>query len=247
MKLKLFIITLALSFALFANAQPDTLFVYGPGGPQAPMEECAKIFSKNMLIPVKIIAGPETNWIDQAKQNADLVFGGAEYMLTQFAVQHPGLIDSSTRTELYKRAAGILVRKGNPKKITSLKDLTKPGVRILNVNGAGQLGLWEDIAGKQNLIGGIQKNILRSFPNTGAAVNAWKTDNSYDAIIIYSSWYYRLKDVSQLVKIRESQTVYRGTPIAITNITNQKKEARQFIQFLLSNEGHLIFKKWGWE
>ncbi len=247
MKLKLFIITLTLSFALFANGQPDTLFVYGPGGPQAPMEECAKIFSKKMLIPVKVIAGPEANWIDQAKQNADLVFGGAEYMLTQFAMQHPGLIDSRTRTELYKRAAGILVRKGNPKKITSLKDLTKPGVRILDVNGAGQLGMWEDLAGKQNLIGGIQKNILRSFPNTGAAVNAWKTDNSYDAIIIYSSWYCRLKDVSQLVKIPESQTVYRGTPVAITTISNQKKEARQFIRFLLSNEGHSIFKKWGWE
>ena len=168
-------------------------------------------------------------------------------MLTQFAMQHPGLIDSSTRTELYKRAAGILVRKGNPKKITSLKDLTKQGMRILDVNGAGQIGMCEDLAGKQNLIGGIQKNILRSFLNTGAAVNAWKTDNSYDAIIIYSSWYYRLKDVSQLVKIPEFQTVYRGTPVAITTISNQKKEAQQFIQFLLSNKGHSIFKKWGWE
>ena len=58
---------MALSFALFANAQLDTLFVYGPGGPQAPMEECAKIFSKKTLIPGRVIEGHETNWIDQAK------------------------------------------------------------------------------------------------------------------------------------------------------------------------------------
>ena len=159
MKIKTFIITIALGFTIIAHAQSDTLFVYGPGGPQAAMEECAKAFSKKISVPVKVIAGPEAKWIEQAKQNADVIFGGAEYMLTQFAMQHPGLVDSSTRTELYKRAAGILVQKGNPKKITSLKDLAKAGVRILDVNGAGQLGMWEDLAGKLNLIGGIQKNI----------------------------------------------------------------------------------------
>lgn len=247
MKLKLVNLTLALSFTIFAKAQSDTLYVYGPGGPQVAMEECAKVFSKNMQVPVKVVAGPEAKWIEQAKQNADVIFGGAEYMLTQFAMQHPGLIDSSTRTALYKRGAAILVRPGNPKKITSLKDLIKPGVRLLDVNGAGQLGMWEDLAGKQNLIAGIQKNIQKSFPNTALAIDAWKTDNSYDAIISYTSWYLRLKDVSQLVKIPPAQTVYRGTPVAITTITNQKKEAQQFIRFMLSDEGHVIFKKWGWE
>ena len=247
MKLKLVILTLALSFTIFARAQSDTMFVYGPGGPQAALEECAKVFSKRNSVYVKVVAGPEANWIEQAKLNAAVIFGGAEYMLTQFAMQHPGLIDSSTRTGLYKRGAAILVRPGNPKKITSLKDLIKPGIRILDVNGAGQLGMWEDLAGKQNLIVGIQKNIKKSFPNTASAIIAWKTDNSYDAIISYTSWYLRLKDVSQLIKIPPSQNVYRGTPIALTTITNQKKEAQQFIRFMLSDEGHAIFKKWGWE
>lgn len=247
MKITLLAFTLALSCTTFAKAQSDTLYVYGPGGPQAAMEECAKVFSKKISVHVKVVAGPEASWIEQAKQNADVIFGGAEYMLTQFAMQHPGLIDSSTRTELYKRGAAILVRPGNPKKITSLKDLIKPGVRILDVNGAGQLGMWEDLAGKQNLIAGIQKNIQKSFPNTALAIDAWKTDNSYDAMISYTSWYLRLKDVSELVKIPPAQTVYRGTPVSITTITNQKKEAQQFIRFLLSDEGHAIFKKWGWE
>lgn len=247
MNINILILAIVISIPRLANAQADTLYVYGPGGPQAAMEDCAKLFTHKTALPVKVVAGPETKWIEQAKQNADIVFGGAEYMLTQFAMQHPGLIDSSTRTELYKRGAGILVRKGNPKKITSLKDLTKPGIKILDINGAGQLGMWEDLAGKQNLIGGIQKNISKSFPNTALAINVWKTDNSYDAIISYISWHLRLKDVSELVKIPVAQTVYRGTPIAITTITNQRKEAEQFIQFLLSNEAHNIFKIWGWE
>ena len=247
MKKLLAIICLSTGALISRAQQNDTMYVYGPGGPQAAMAECATVFSKKMSVPVKVISGPEAKWIEQAKQNADLVFGGAEYMLTQFKMQHPGLMDSTTRTELYKRAAGILVRPGNPKKIMALKDLTKPGINILEITGAGQLGMWEDLAGKQNLIGGIQKNIKGAFANTALAIDAWKSDNKYDAVIIFASWYLRLKDVSQLIKIPVAQTVYRGTPIAITAITNKKDKAQQFIQFLKSNDGHAIFKKWGWE
>lgn len=247
MKKLLAIICLSTGALISRAQQNDTMYVYGPGGPQAAMAECATVFSKKMSVPVKVIAGPEAKWIEQAKQNADLVFGGAEYMLTQFKMQHPGLMDSTTRTELYKRAAGILVRPGNPKQIKTLKDLTKPGINILEITGAGQLGMWEDLAGKQNLIGGIQKNIKGAFANTALAIDAWKSDNKYDAVIIFASWYLRLKDVSQLIKIPVAQTVYRGTPIAITAITNKKDKAQQFIQFLKSNSGHAIFKKWGWE
>jgi len=56
-----------------------------------------------------------------------------------------------------------------------------------------------------------------------------------------------LKEVSQLVEIPKKHTVYRGTPIAIATITDQRKESQQFIQFLISSQGHAIFKKWGWE
>ena len=242
------IVLLLIAAPLLIVAQTkDTLFIYGPGGPLKPIEECGIVFTKKVGVQVKVIAGPEAKWVDQAKKNADLVFGGAEYMLTQFQIQHPGLLDSTTRTELYKRGAGILVRPGNPKKINLLKDLARPGINLLEIAGAGQLGMWEDLAGKQNLIEGIQKNIRSTFTNTAFAIEAWKLNDKFDAIIIFSSWYKRLKGVSELIKIPQSQNVFRGTPIAITSITDKKPEAKKFIQFLLTNEGHQIFKKWGWE
>lgn len=230
-----------------ANAQTDTLYVYGPGGPFAPINECAQLFGKKHNIVVKVTAGPEANWIGDALSNADIIFGGAEYMLTSFALKHPGMIDSSTRTELYKRGAAILVRLGNPKHIKNLADLTKKGIRILDVNGAGQFGLWEDLAGKQNLIEEIQRNIKTSFENTALGISAWKADTTYDAWITYASWHYRLKDITQLVKIPTAINVYRGTPIAITNRSAHKDLSELFINFMLSNDGHIIFKKWGWE
>ncbi len=243
----LYITAFFLSFPAFFTAQIDTLYVYGPGGPFAPINESAEIFGKKHQIFVKVVAGPEDRWIDQAKQNADVIYGGAEYMLTSFIMKHPGLVDHKSRQELYKRGAAILVKPGNPKHIRSLKDLTKNGITILDVNGAGQLGLWEDLAGKENAIAGIQKNIKKSFANTALGIESWKTDPTFDAWINYESWHYRLKDITQVVKIPKSKNIYRGTPIAQTTISKQKIMALKFIDFMSSPEGHSIFKKWGWE
>jgi accessory colonization factor AcfC len=125
--------------------------------------------------------------------------------------------------------------------------MARPGIKILDVNGAGQLGMWEDLAGKQYVIKGIQQNIGGSFGNTALGINAWKADKSYDAWITYASWYIRLKDITTLVKIPASQTVYRGTPVALTTISKHKQEALRFITFMQSEKGHVIFRKWGWE
>lgn len=230
-----------------AFAQTDTLYVYGPGGPLSAMQECAKVFTGTTGIPVKVTGGPESKWIAQAGQNADLIYGGAEYMLTQFIQNHPGMVDATTRVELYKRRAAILVRPGNPKHIATLKDLTKHGVHILDVNGAGQLGLWEDIAGKESLIGDIQKNIAGSFANTALAIDAWKKDSSYDAWITYASWHQNLKDITQVVELPLALRLNRGTPVALTLTSRHRQQGRQFVQVLQSARGHAIFKKWGWE
>lgn len=246
--MKFLITTIIVLQATVSFAQTkDTVYVYGPGGPLSAMQDCAKAFTTKTGIPVKVTGGPESKWLSQAQANADVIYGGAEYMLTQFMQTHPGMIDAATRVELYKRRAAILVRPGNPKHIIGLKDLAKPGIKILDVNGAGQLGLWEDIAGKEDLIGGLQRNIGGSFANTALGIEAWKNDQSYDAWITYASWYNNLKDVTQVVELPLASCLYRGTPVALTTNTKYAVQAKQFIQFLQSADGHVIFKKWGWE
>lgn len=233
------------------NAEPvngqKTLNVYGPGGPQAPMQECAEIFSRLRGIQVKVTAGPEAKWISQAQADADIIFGGAEYMLTQFALTHPNLVEIKDRTELYPRAAGILVRKGNPKRIRSLRDLAHPGIRIIDVNGAGQLGLWEDLAGTKGLIPGIVKNIELSVATSAEAIEKWKLMPEIDAWVTYESWHYRLKDKTDLVRMPLSEKIYRGTPIAVTKNTNNRQLAEDFVRFLQSGRAHTVFQKWGWK
>ncbi|MGJ7033085.1 substrate-binding domain-containing protein [Niabella hirudinis] len=237
---------LYLLIPFIAKAQKDTLYVYGPGGPLSPFKECAEKFGRQKKVVVKVTGGPESNWIDEAKRNADVVFGGAEYMLTSFISAHPEMIAVSTRTSLYQRGAAILVRPGNPKHIQSMRDLGKKGIRILDINGAGQLGYWEDIVSRQNLIAAVGKNIRKSFANTALGIAEWKKDRDYDAWITYISWHKNLKDITEMIVIPDELQVYRGTPIALTQKGKNNTIATDFVSYLKTGQAHRIFQKWGW-
>jgi len=168
---------LAIGFSALVKsegADVKKLRAYGPGGPLDPITECGGIFSNQEGIHVSVIGAPEEQWITQAQQDADVVFGGADYMLTELTLKFPDFIDKSTRTELYSRDAVILVRRGNPKKIAEFKDLAHPGIKIVDVTGAGQVGLWEDIASLAG-VADLQKQIALSVTSSAAAVSAWKS------------------------------------------------------------------------
>ena len=242
--------TLLAAPALAQSAPPlsaPPLRVYGPGGPATAMKECAAAFTKQTGIAVEVTAGPEPQWLPQAAQDADLVYGGAEYMLTQTALAHPGLVDEASRTSLYARESAVLVRTGNPLHIKRLEDLTKEGVRLLDVNGAGQMGMTEDMARTPALIANLQHNTRTSVKTSAEAVALWQQQpQGYDAWITYASWQPRLPG-SALVRLPRAQRVSRGTPIALTQRTTQAATARQFVAFLKSAEGHAIFRRNGWE
>jgi accessory colonization factor AcfC len=69
------------------------LKAYGPGGPAPAMREAAKVFGAKKGNPVEITAGPTPTWKDQAMKDADLIFSGSEYMLTDFVRKDvPGLM-----------------------------------------------------------------------------------------------------------------------------------------------------------
>lgn len=244
----LFVAVLLIGVTLAAERgeRQARVHVYGPGGPLEPMRACAAQFTEATAIPVSMVGGPEAEWIASARQDADLVYGGAEYMLTAFDVKHPGFLDGATRVSLFDRAAGILVRTGNPKRIRALADLARDGVQIVDVNGAGQLGLWEDLAGRSGLIPGIQRNIRVSVETSAEAIKLWTARPELDAWITYESWHYRLPDLTEIVRLPEAERLYRGTPVAIARRSTQRTEAAAFVAHLRSPACHDIFRRWGW-
>jgi accessory colonization factor AcfC len=139
------------------------------------------------------------------------------------------------------------VRKGNPKGIKSLEDLTTPGIYLLDVNGEGGEGLWEDLAGRKGLIPEIQKRIAITVETSAEAIENWKAAPALDAWITFESWHYRLKDISDLVKIPRDETVYRGTAAVATHFHKNREPARKFLELLKTPPCQAVFEKWGWK
>lgn len=233
-----------------ADQAGATLKAYGPGGPAPAMREAAKAFEARKGIRVEIIAGPTSTWKDQATKDADLIFSGSEYMMTDFVGKDlPGLIDKATVRTLYLRPSAILVRPGNPKGIKGVKDLAKPGVRILVVQGAGQVGMWEDVAGRTAsaaLVNGVRQNIGFAAPSSAEAKKVWTSDLAYDAWLIWTIWQKESPASADLVPTEPEYTIYRSCGVAITTRSESKVSAREFIDFLQSEDGQKIFVKWGW-
>ncbi len=236
---------LAFSQAALA-AEP--LYVYGPGGPFPAMKEAAAAFSKQHGVDVIVTAGPTPKWIADAKSNADLIFSGSEVMMSSFISAMPQ-IDPATVKPLYLRAAAILVRPGNPEHITGIADLLKPGHHILVVNGAGQQGLWEDVAGRTGNIADVQAfraNIAVSADNSAQARAAWTKDKSLDAWLIWTIWQKANPTLADQVPVEADRVIYRDAGIALTKAGDARPEAKEFADFLSSPAGAKIFAQWGW-
>jgi accessory colonization factor AcfC len=235
-----------------ASAEKSAIILkaYGPGGPAPAMREAAKVFGDKKGIKVEINAGPTPTWKDQAIKDADLIFSGSEYMMTDFVRKDlPGVIDASTILTLYLRPSAILVRPGNPKGIKGIKDLTKPGIKILVVEGAGQVGMWEDVAGRTGnvkLVYGIRRNIGFFAANSAEAKKLWSSDMGYDAWLIWTIWQKESPASADLINTDPENTIYRSCGIALTNRSEQKALAKEFADFLQSADGKEIFAKWGW-
>jgi len=236
-------------FAVSAHAD-DVLRMYGPGGPAPAMREAAAAFEKLAGVKVEVTAGPTPKWLDQAKADADLVFSGSETMMTDFVVALEPLLTHRDVTPLYLRPLAILVRPGNPRRISGFEDLLRPGLSILVVNGAGQNGAWEDAAGRKGdlrTVKALRSNITAFARNSAEAKATWVNDKSLDVWLIWNIWQVESPALADVVNIAPDYAVYRDTGIAVTTRGKLKPQAQRFVEFLQSPAGAAIFVKWGWK
>jgi len=229
------------------EAQEKPLRIYGPDGPSFPLRECADLLSQIYAIKAEVITGPGATWIPRAREDADIVYEEAEHLLSQFMTRYPCLVDQSTRASLYLQPTGILVRKGNPKKIHSFEHLAGTNIYLLDVFGGAHAGLWEDVAGLKDIIPGVRKRIVMSVETGAEAVEKWKTVPELDAWVTFESWHVRLRDASDWVRLPKGERIYRGTAAVITHFYKNRETARMFMEFLQTRDCRAVFQKWGWE
>lgn len=237
---------LALSAPLAAQAD---LAIFGPGGPAPAMKEAAAAFTAETGIAVAVTAGPAGKWMPDAKMQADAIFTGSQNMMDDFVEAHGATLPATIKP-LFMRPSAILVRKGNPDNIAGLKDLIDRDLKLMVVDGAGQVGLWEDMVGRTRDIsdmGKFRANIDHIAPNSGAARNLWKEDTSYQAWLIWNHWQIDNPEIADMVPVEPELVVYRDTSIVQTEKGAANPELAQFIDYLDSDAGVAIFARHGWQ
>jgi len=97
------------------------------------MRECAVACGRARGIRAAATKGTPQQWLAQTASDADLIYGGAEYMLDDFNAPYPGFLASATRANLNARRIGVIVGKGNPRQRCKPADLSQPQTKFLNV------------------------------------------------------------------------------------------------------------------
>ena len=225
------------------------LMVFAGAASKPPTEEAAKAFEEKHKIKVL------------------LTFGGSGFVLSQMLLGHKGDLyfpGSSDFMEVAKRKGAVFpeteqivvylvpainVQKGNPKNIRTLRDLSRPGLKIAIANPETVcVGTYAVEIVERNLSpsekGSFLKNLVNyteSCEKTATAVSL----KTVDAALGWRVFQYWDPDRIETIPLPSSQIVRVGyIPIAISKFTSDRKTSQQFIDFLVSGDGKDIFRKY---
>jgi len=246
-----FLVAAIVSFLPFCLGADETITIYGPGGPYPAMKNAAEVFEKLHKVKIEIVQGEGSPpvWAEKAKSDADIIYSGSQYMMTNFVESLQGAVDEATIIPLYLRPSAILVRPGNPKRIHSFSDLLDPRLKILVVDGGGMTGMWEDMAGKQGDIRNVRylrRNIAAIARSGSEAKRLWQEKPELDVWLAWNTWQVANPQIADLVSVSQDYVIYRPMVIAMTRKGRGSAPAGDFFRFIQSPEGERIFKKWGW-
>ncbi len=235
--------------ALIYNPRDGVVRLYGAGGPHTVLLPVADLFTQETGVAVEVIFGPESKWTQDARRNADIIWGTSEQSTAAYLETYTEFKSSDVEPVYFKRAV-IAVQKGNPRNIKGFDDLLAPGMKIVVTEGAGVYntsgtGVWEDIAGRLGSLDDVKacrKNIIAFAKGSGASFRAFK--EGADAWITWIHWPLSHPESADVVELSPERAIYRD----FTVVTNEKAdpEAAEFIKFLQSEKAAEIFKSKGY-
>ncbi|HHT9154004.1 MAG TPA: molybdate ABC transporter substrate-binding protein [Candidatus Hypogeohydataceae bacterium YC40] len=235
-----------ISTTVFAE---DRLMIFAGSISKPATEEAASEFEKETGIKVELAFGGSGYVLSQMilSQRGDIYFPGSSDFME--IAKKKGAVLPETEKKVVYLVPAINVQKGNPKDIQTLRDLTRPGLRVAIANPEGVcIGAYaveiiekrftpeEKAAFKRNLV-----NYTESCEKTAAVISL----KAVDAVIGWRVFEHWNPERIQTIPISASEIIRIGyIPIAISKYTKDKANAQRFIDFVLSEKGREIFKKY---
>ncbi len=235
--------------ALKEKGEGKKLLIFAGAASKPPAELVARAFEKKTGIKVELVFGGSGYVLSQMKlaQKGDIYFPGSSDFME--IAKRENVVYPETEKYVVYLVPAINVQKGNPQSIKNLKDLTRPGLKIAIANPEGVcVGLYaveiienfltakEKEAFRANLV-----NYTESCEKTATVVAL----GAVDAVIGWSVFQYWNPEKIETVPLKPEEVIRIGyIPIAISKYTENKELAQQFIDFLVSEEGKAIFRKY---
>lgn len=242
------IIALLISIVPSAFSEPArTVMVFAGSASQPPLEEAAKSFEKKFGIQVALHLGGSGAMLSQIQLTGlgDLYIPGSPDYMEK--ARELGLIEGE-ETKLAYLIPAILVPKGNPLQIRTLKDLARPGVRVgMAEPGSVCVGLYAvEIVQTNNLADKIRPN-LHGQVESCAKVAAMLPLGTVDAVLgwrEFAAWNPQAMEAIPLAPEEIPRLAY--IPAARLRHAKSPENATAFMAYLKSEEGQAIFRKWGY-
>lgn len=225
-----------------------TLLAYVGAASKPATEEAARLYEQKTGVKVELLFGGSGYVLSQMKlaKQGDLYFpGSSDYMEK---AKRDGDVFGDTEKVLVYLVPAINVQRGNPRKIRTLKDLTRPGVRVAIANPEGVcVGAYaveivereftpdEKAAFRRNLI-----NYTESCEKTATAISL----KMADAVIGWSVFEHWDPERIETVPLAQEQVPRIGyLPVAISTFTKDRAAAQAFVDFLAGPDGRAVFAK----
>ena len=227
------------------SGECSSLHIFSAGAVAPPIKKCALRFKAKFGTKFEFTIGKAEDLIEQIAESreGDILTCGSEFIRDHAQLRK--LIIKDTRRSLGSRKSAILVQSGNPKKIKSISDLTKEGMRIgVSVSGC-LMGLWDDLSTKAGFTEQIRKNTIAYADGCGELMS-FINKKKVDAILGWEAFKKLNVKTMDVVELPKDLQVYRSTAIGIISFSKNKELAKKFIDFLVSEEGKKIYEEYGW-
>ncbi|UWD50443.1 molybdate ABC transporter substrate-binding protein [Clostridioides difficile] len=222
----------------------ETLFVYSGAGLKKPMEEIAQKFKNENNVKIEYSYAGSAQLIAQVETShkGDVFIVGSEPIYSKAFEKE---LVGEHKTVAHHTPA-IVVPKGNPANIQKLEDLNKDGVKIIfgdkESNAIGKT--TQKILEKNNL-----KSVNDNVISTAATVNEMILQliaSKADATIATKDSVFGNDDV-EVIEISSDKNIDQIISAGTVSYSGKKDLANKFIDYIASDEGKQIFKKYGFE
>jgi molybdate transport system substrate-binding protein len=233
------------------DAGAGDLLIFAGAASKPPTEEVARIYQRKEGVRVLATFGGSGFVLSQMKlaRKGDVYFPGSSDFMEKAKKER--LVFPETEKIMAYLVPAINVRRGNPHQIRSLRDLLKPGLRLAIAEPASVcVGVYAVEVVEKNFNPQerelFRRNLVTMVESCEKTANIISL-KGVDAVLgweVFESW-----DPERIerVPLKPEEVPRIGyLPAAVARFTEDRAQAEQFVNFLISSESQTVFRKHGY-